>query len=154
MTALICVPLGLQTGFLRFTVPRLSALKMTGVLVACFLFPALAEELCFRVMPLAHASEQSALNIQILWGVLSLFAYVLYHPLNGATLYRRSLPTMTNPVFLFSTVTLGVACSISYWQSGSIWTAVAIHWTVVVTWLLLLGGYARLKFPQEGVENS
>jgi predicted Abi (CAAX) family protease len=118
------------------------------------LFPALAEELCFRAMPLAHASEPSAFNIQILWGVLSLFAYVLYHPLNGATLYRCSLPTMTHPVFLFSTGILGVACSISYWQSGSIWTAVAIHWTVVVAWLLLLGGYARLKFPQDGVENS
>jgi predicted Abi (CAAX) family protease len=35
---------------------------------------------------------------------------------------------------------LGFACAILRWRASSIWTAVALHWVVVVAWQGWFGG--------------
>jgi predicted Abi (CAAX) family protease len=45
---------------------------------------------------------------------------------------------------LFSALLLGLICTIAYWQSGSWWVPVAMHWLVVFVWLMFFGGYGQL----------
>jgi predicted Abi (CAAX) family protease len=74
-----------------------------------------------------------------------LTAFVVYYPLEGLTVYPAGLGTLTNPVFLLLAAVLGIVCTQAYFQSGSVWSAVIIHWLVVVVWLLLLRGYGKLN---------
>jgi len=97
------------------------------------------------VIPLPHITENVSINTCLIWVVLSLFAYVIVHPLNALTFYKRALPVFTRPVFLVSVSVLGIACTVSYLQSGSIWTAVIIHWSIVVSWLFIFKGYQELN---------
>jgi predicted Abi (CAAX) family protease len=80
------------------------------------------------------------------WGCLSLFLFVVYHPLNALSFFSRGIETFFNRIFLTLAALLGMLCSLTYLQSGSLWTPVVIHWLVVVVWLLLLGGYRKLYF--------
>jgi hypothetical protein len=57
----------------------------------------------------------------------------LARPAHGAADLRR-------PAFLAITAALGLACTISWRRSSSIWPAVALHWAVVVMWKGLAGG--------------
>ncbi len=70
--------------------------------------------------------------------------FIVYHPLNALSFFPRGLETFFNVIFLVLAALLGIVCSIAYIQSGSLWTAVGIHWFAVVVWLLLLGGYRKL----------
>jgi len=139
----IALPIGYLSGFLKVDV-QTSGPTITGVLIGCLLTPGLSEEVFFRVLILPHPSENASGLMLWFWGWASLVLYVVYHPLNALTFYPIGRSTFMNPVFLLLAAILGVACSIAYLQSGSIWPAVAVHWLVVTAWLLLLGGYRRL----------
>jgi predicted Abi (CAAX) family protease len=43
---------------------------------------------------------------------------------------------LADPRFLVQVTLLGLACSLAYLVSGSIWPPVLIHWLTVVVWLL------------------
>ena len=45
-----------------------------------------------------------------------------------------------DPWFLASVAAFGVASARLYWNTGSLWPPVALHWMVVVAWKALLGG--------------
>jgi predicted Abi (CAAX) family protease len=145
VTAIVCLTLGLQSGFLKISKPNLPIHKLISAAVVCFFFPGVAEELIFRVIPLPHITENVSINTCLIWVVLSLFADVIVHPINALTFYKRALPVFTRPVFLVSVSVLGIACTVSYLQSGSIWTAVIIHWSIVVSWLFVFKGYQSLN---------
>jgi predicted Abi (CAAX) family protease len=121
--------------------PRDRALKLAAGL---FLLPAVVEELVFRVLLLPQPSQTSDRATWLAWGTVSLVLFVLYHPLNALTLFPAARQLFMDPLFLLLAAGLGVVCSVAYWLSGSLWTPVAIHWIVVVVWLLFLGGYERL----------
>jgi predicted Abi (CAAX) family protease len=141
----ICLSIGFNTGFLKNNLQTLPITKSFSILVISFFFPALAEETFFRVIMLPSKSENVPINFLLIWGVISLLAYVLFHPLNSITLYKKSFPIFTNPTFLSLTSILGLACTLSYFQSASVWNGVLIHWSIVVSWLLLLDGYTKLN---------
>jgi predicted Abi (CAAX) family protease len=101
----------------------------------------------FRVLLLPQPGNVSLIT-QLLCGGISLAAFIVYHPLQGLTIYPAAMETFSNPVFLFLAGLLGIICTISYFQSGSLWSAVVIHWIVVIVWLLLLGGYEKLNPEQ------
>jgi predicted Abi (CAAX) family protease len=65
--------------------------------------------------------------------------FLLHHPLNALTFYQAGSPT-----FLILANLLGLACTLVYWLTGSLWPPVLIHWIVVVVWLGWLGGLERL----------
>ena len=153
ITAIVCLTLGLPSGFLKISKPNLPIHKLISAAVVCFFFPGVAEELIFRVIPLPHITENVSINTCLIWVVLSLFAYVIVHPLNALTFYKRALPVFTRPVFLVSVSVLGIACTVSYLQSGSIWTAVIIHWSIVVSWLFIFKGYQELN-PKKTLRSS
>jgi predicted Abi (CAAX) family protease len=40
---------------------------------------------------------------------------------------------------------LGLACSIAYWLTGSLWTITILHWLAMSAWILRLGGMHLLQ---------
>lgn len=140
---MIALPLGFKFNFIRFQ--PVTSLKLSGtILITCILTPAITEELFFRVLLIPHPSETPNFWIVGFWGLISLILFIIYHPLNAQTFYPPGLKVFFHPIFLTLAAILGIICSISYYQSGSIWTAAFIHWVIVVVWLLVLGGYGKL----------
>ncbi|MDJ0843806.1 CPBP family glutamic-type intramembrane protease [Crocosphaera sp.] len=141
---LIVLPIGFKTGFLQWKLTKFSAWKFWQVL-QLFIMPALIEELIFRVLLLPHPLK-TINNIQwLLWAILSLILFIVYHPLNAKFFYPPGKGLFSQPIFLFFAALLGIACTISYKITGSIWTSVIIHWLIVVVWLFLLGGKEKLN---------
>lgn len=141
---IIALPLGFQSKFLQFEVVHESWQLMIKIITISFFTPGVTEELFFRVLLLPRTTEQVSVSLFWLWGCISLVLFILYHPLNALTFFPRGIRTFFNPVFLVLAALLGFVCSLAYWQSGSFWIPVTIHWLIVVVWLLFLGGYSKL----------
>jgi predicted Abi (CAAX) family protease len=130
---IIALPIGFLWNFLQVDVIKASWQIIIGTIAISFVTPAVTEELFFRALLLPQAT-----------GCIGLAMFIVYHPLNALSFFPRGLETFFNVVFLVLAALLGIVCSLAYVQSGSLWTPVAIHWLVVVVWLLFLGGYTKL----------
>ncbi|WOD40937.1 type II CAAX prenyl endopeptidase Rce1 family protein [Nodosilinea sp. E11] len=142
---LVTVPVGLQSQFLSPTVASLSWADGLRLAARVLLVPALLEEGFWRVLLLPHPTERMSDRKRWRLGLPMLGLFVVMHPLNAMTLYPMAFATFTNPVFLLSAALLGLICTFMYWRSGSLWVVTAMHWLVVVVWLLFLGGYTSLR---------
>ncbi|MFB2967990.1 type II CAAX prenyl endopeptidase Rce1 family protein [Aerosakkonema sp. BLCC-F183] len=142
--ALISLPIGFKFGFLQIDIFKASWQKIVNIIAVSLLFPAISEELFFRVLLLPHPTENASKITLQLWVFVSLAAFVVYHPLNAISFFPAGVKTFFNPIFLSLAALLGGVCTVAYLQSGSLWVTVVIHWLVVVVWLLLLGGYRKL----------
>jgi predicted Abi (CAAX) family protease len=60
-----------------------------GVIAKCLLFPAITEEVFFRVLLLPHPTENALTVTLWFWGGISLVAFIVYHPLNALNLLSR-----------------------------------------------------------------
>jgi predicted Abi (CAAX) family protease len=107
-------------------------------------FPALQEELLFRALLLPSALEGVSPLALVPWVALSVGLFVAWHPLLAGTRRDPLRTLLKDPRFLVQVTLLGVACSLAYLVSGSIWPPVLIHWLAVVVWLL---GH-RLAWPE------
>lgn len=131
--AVLLAPIGFATGLLRYE-PRALVL-LPAVAVQIFFVPVLGEEAALRgALPSRAETPRALLPIAI-----STALFVLWHVVETAFLSRAAL-LFLRPEFLFSAGVLGLACAMLRWRSGSLWTAVAIHWVVVVIWQQWLGG--------------
>ena len=137
--AAIAAPLGVLSDFFRQGLPDWPAWKLILLPLVLLITPALGEEPFFRALPLPHPTERASRRHRLVGSALALVAFVLWHPLNGLWT-PRVWPVFTDPVFLALAALLGVACTLAYLASGSIWPQVLIHWITVVVWGLLLGG--------------
>ncbi len=142
---LIALPIGFQAKFLHIEVLTVPWKKTLAIIVSSLFMPAITEELFFRALLLPRTPENVSISVLLLWGCISLVLFVIYHPLNAVSFFPRGANTFFDFVFLLLAALLGLICSITYLQSGSLWTAVVIHWVTVVVWLLLLGGYKKLS---------
>lgn len=138
---LVAMVIGMPSQFLQWLPSDKNWLHIG---LKAFLAPALVEEIGFRVLILPHASEGASFRTWCFWGCVSLFLFVIYHPLNGLTFYKSGYVTFSNPVFLILATLLGLACVLAYKLTHSLWPPVVIHWVAVVIWLCCLGGGARL----------
>eukprot|EP00850_Spirogloea_muscicola_P007356 SM000037S13491 [mRNA] locus=s37:218558:220452:+ [translate_table: standard] len=114
-----------------------------GLFIKSFFVPCLLEESAFRVLPNPHAREPVSALRRALWGIASLVLYVLWHPLNAWLLTPIMRPIFYDPHFLVVTTLLGLACTILFFRTGSVWPPVFLHWATVTVWLTL-GGKAHL----------
>ena len=73
-----------------------------------------------------------------------MLVFAIYHPLNALTFFPTGRKIFVRPIFLSLAALLGIICVIVYWQSGSLWLSVILHWIVVAAWLAFLGGYNSL----------
>jgi predicted Abi (CAAX) family protease len=141
---LVAVPLGLLSHFLSPTLADVTWAESLRLAARVLLVPALLEEGFWRVLLLPHPTEIVSDRKRWGLGLPMLGLFVVMHPLNAMTLYPVAFATFTNPVFLLSAALLGLICTIAYWKSGSWWVVAAMHWLVVIVWLLFLGGYSAL----------
>lgn len=141
----IALPIGLATGFLQLNPWSASWLDRVLLMLRALITPALIEEFVFRVLLIPHPQEGVTGQSWTVWAVLSLFLFIIYHPLNAKTFFRDGFPTFFDPVFLALAGLLGLACTMAYAITGSLWAIAFIHWIVVVIWLLGLGGLQMLR---------
>jgi predicted Abi (CAAX) family protease len=92
-----------------------------------------------------HSIETATSPDIYFWAIISLIAFILYHPLNALTFYAAGKPTFIDWRFLTLAGLLGAVCSISYCTTGSIWPPVLIHWITVASWIKLFGGQKLLS---------
>ena len=143
--ALFMLVLGLTTGFLHWDLCRSNKI-IVRVMATSLITPAILEELFFRVILLPYPSGKIAPKLYFIESVFSLCLFVIYHPLNATTFFPQGRKTFFNPIFLILATALGVVCTLSYWQTGSLWLPVSIHWLSVVLWLLCFGGLNQLDY--------
>ncbi|MBP0020839.1 MAG: CPBP family intramembrane metalloprotease [Cyanobacteria bacterium SBLK] len=141
----IAIPLARFSGFIPSSFTPYRPLKQRWGLIYIFFFPAFFEELIFRVLLLPHPTERVATLTWGFWAIASLFGYIIYHPLNARTFYRAGNPTFFKPIFLILTGLLGLACTIAYFLTYSIWVIAIVHWLVVAVWLFTLDGKKLLQ---------
>lgn len=148
---LIVLPLGFKTDFLIWKLPNFSW-QYFWQLPQLLIMPAFIEELIFRVILLPHPLKNMDHLQGLFWIVLSLILFIVYHPLNAILFYPQGKGLFSNPIFLLFAGLLGIACTISYKITASLWPPVVIHWLIVVTWLLLLGGGDKLN--QKSIKDT
>ena len=143
--ALVALPWGWRGGLLRWEPVRSPAAIVSNGAIA-LVFPALVEEILFRVLPLPLPG--SAIDPLRFWGWIlgSLLVFIAAHPLNALIIFPDRKNTFFDPTFLTLAGLLGILCTAAYVQSGSLWPPVVLHWILVMVWLLLLGGAGRVGF--------
>jgi uncharacterized protein len=135
---LMIVPIGFSLHFLTWS-PRLEFWTVFGVSIGSLGMPGLTEELIFRGLLVPHPTEPLPPMMRRFWISASWALFFVYH------LNPWAPRLFWQPMFLLGMGLLGVACTVSYLQSRSVWTAVLIHWAIVVSWLLLFGGLAQFQ---------
>jgi predicted Abi (CAAX) family protease len=116
-------------------VPRDAADSALIALRALFV-PALGEELIFRAALVPGRAENKRVIAPIM---ISTALFTLWHAVE-TTFLPGSAATFLRLDFLTLAALLGLACAILRWRSNAIWTAVALHWLVVVAWQGWFGG--------------
>jgi predicted Abi (CAAX) family protease len=147
---LFTMALGLVTSFLQWN-PCTRLSTIVRIIITSLIAPACLEEILFRVWLLPDPGENISLITYIAWATLSLFLFVIYHPFNALTFFPQGRETFFDPVFLCLAAGLGIICTIAYYQTGSLWLPVLIHWLTVVIWLLCFDGLTKLKFIDEEI---
>jgi predicted Abi (CAAX) family protease len=137
--ASIAIPIGWNLNFLQFKASLHWSIVLRIFLVAV-LMPGLLEELVWRVVLIPHPTETIDPSLRWFWVSLSLILFIAYHPLNPWVKHD----TFKDPIFLVLAALLGIVCTLSYLESGSIWTPAFIHWAIVVIWLSFCGGYRKI----------
>ena len=112
--------------------PEPSTLAVLAAIL--FVAPALGEELLFRGLLIPRQRPGA------LWPVLSVVLFVLWHPLQAATIGPPWAGAFLDPLFLAAVAVLGAALARIYAATGSLWPCVLAHWLVVLVWKALLGG--------------
>ena len=135
--------LGWRTGFLSWKPQPVTT--VVRVTIASLFAPAILEELFFRVVLLPYPSDVS-FKSYLLRSALSLLLFIIYHPLNALTFFPQGKQVFFDRIFLILAASLGIVCTVTYWQTGSIWLPVLIHWVTVAVWLSYLGGLNKLNY--------
>lgn len=134
----IFLPFGVSVGFLKFQL-ELNPGQWLNVGFKSFLMPGLSEELMFRTFLIPHPTEPMPPLVRQQWIFGSWALFMLAHLMPWTPRFSHEMP------FLLGAGLLGIVCTLSYLQSRSLWTAVFIHWAIVVQWLLVWGGLEKFR---------
>lgn len=105
------------------------------IALIALIVPAFAEEVIFRGAMLSAPSEKPS-GVRC---VLSILAFVAWHPLQVLWFGDAWAATVLNPWFLIAVAALGIAATRVYLATASLWPCVLMHWIVVVAWKTLGG---------------
>lgn len=141
--SVIALPYGWKFGFLDIQIWSASWIDKCLLTLRCLFLPAILEELLFRVFLLPNPSKISNWLGVVMGAIVSLFLFILYHPLNAKIFFKAGIPTFYNRVFLVLAAFLGIICTVAYTLTGSLFAIVLIHWVVVVVWLIVFGGIKK-----------
>ena len=121
------------TGLARLQSPPAATTAAT-LAATLFVMPALLEELLFRGLIIPREGPKAT------WIALSVFLFVLWHPLQVVTFGPPWAGSFLNPAFLVLVAILGLALARIYAVTRSLWPSVAVHWLVVFGWKAVFGG--------------
>lgn len=138
----IALPLGFATGLLKWQ-PVTSVYLALKISATSLIAPALPEEIVFRVL-LFPLPTQDLEELPVVSAIASILVFVIYHPVNALCFFPQGRWLFCKPIFLLLAGLLGLVCTVSYWQSASLWLPVGIHWLAVTVWLTAFGGYSLL----------
>ncbi len=127
-------PLAFASGLLHWAPRNLEQIALIGA--SALFVPALAEEAVFRGALTPSREETSR---PVLAMAFSTVLFVLWHVLETLWL-PGARAVFLRADFLVFAGSVGAACAILRWRSGSLWTAVVLHWSVVLVWQGWLGG--------------
>jgi predicted Abi (CAAX) family protease len=149
----LALGLGFATGFLSLPWSWPPIAEVLPRAAGLLLMPALVEELLFRVCLIPHPIEGFPWRSQVGWVALSLSLFVAYHPVAARLWYPQARPLFDRPQFLLQATLLGLACSLAFVATGSLWPPVLIHWLAVLIWLEPLRGRERFGLAQAAPSN-
>ena len=120
-------------GLVRLQSPP-EARAIAGLATILFITPTLGEELLFRGMLIPRAAPSPRAIL------ISAFLFVLWHPLQAATIGPPWAKAFLDPWFLAAAAVLGLALGRIYAATRSLWPCVVAHWLVVFGWKAFLDG--------------
>jgi len=138
--AVLALVINKRSQLFAFQRAKLSPFKTFLIIFIAIITPSLLEESLYRALLIPRVSEALLLPQQLSWMAVSLFLYVVSHPLIAWLFWPWSRTIFYRASFLMIVFILGLACSLLYYVSQSIWPAVMIHWFTIVSWKLFLGG--------------
>lgn len=150
----VALGLGVASGFLNLPWQWPPLAEVLPRLARLLLMPALVEELLFRVLLIPHPIEGFPWQPLLAWNALSLGLFVLYHPVAARLWYPQARDLFDDPRFLLQATLLGVACSLAYGFTGSLWPPVLIHWLAVVIWLEPFRGRELLDLAAQSAGSN
>ena len=150
----LALALGVASGFLSLPMQWPPLAEALPRLAKLLLLPALVEELLFRVLLIPHPIEGFPWQPLLAWNALSLGLFVLYHPVAARLWYPQARALFDDPRFLFQATLLGVACSLAYGFTGSLWPPVLIHWLALVIWLEPFRGREQLGLAAQAAGSN
>ncbi len=149
----IALLLGFSQNFLHWNPWQAPWHRQLATCLRLLIMPALLQEYIFRVLLIPYPKNWIPAGIWWAWAWLALGLFVSFQ-LGYARFVRRfpwgvlritsltwneSPSILPNPHISLITI-LGVACTITYRLTGSLWTITLVHWVFISVWWLLLGG--------------
>ncbi|MEO1323289.1 MAG: CPBP family glutamic-type intramembrane protease [Pseudomonadota bacterium] len=134
--AAIAIPLGTMLGTLHWA-PDLTSKETLRVALIALILPALLEEVVFRG-PLIWWRERRD-RVPLFMIILSLIAFIAWHPINALTFMPQAAETFLDWRFLLVAGLFGLAATVMTLRSRSLWPAIVCHWVMVVAWKGLFG---------------
>lgn len=145
--AAIALPTGLATGFLKFEAMRDTPGQFIVFAAIAFVVPSLLEETLYRGLLLPHPLEEASFTSTAWQTILSVTLFVVGHPL--VAIWVPSAQEMFfDPRFLALTFVFGIASSLAYLRTGSIWPSVLMHWGLILAWKVRFGGWIMAFGPK------
>ena len=129
--AILIAFLASMGGFLHWQPDPSRLWRLPMILV----IPAFSEELVFRGL----VPTQGEGRHPWLWIAAATIAFTAWHAAEAVT-FLPGAGLFLQPVFLACAATLGLACAVMRYRTGSLWPAVAFHGLVVWLWQGLMGG--------------
>jgi predicted Abi (CAAX) family protease len=136
----VALPLGFCAGFFTIQVLKTDIWIMIALPVSLFFLPSLFEEVVFRGFLLPHKARAVSTIHLLFYAAFSIALFIAWHPINAMTINHPAYVMFTNPVFLSLAALMGIACTITYLRTGSLWVPIAIHWLTVLAWVFFLSG--------------
>lgn len=140
----IAFPLGVSRGLFAWEPWQAPWYRQLGWLLRLFFIPALLQEYIFRVLLLPYPRGWVPAWSWWSWAWLSLGLFVGFQVLYARFVRRSRYLLFGKPLILILYTLLGLACTIAYWLTASLWTITVIHWAAMSVWILLLGGRRQL----------
>lgn len=140
----IALGIGFSQGILQWHPWAAPWYRQVGAALRLAIVPALVQEYIFRVLLIPYPKSWIPVWYWWAWGLLSVVLFVGWQWVHAKYLQRSRLALIANPPCLLLTTLLGLACTLTYWLTGSLWTITLIHWVFVAAWWLLLGGKQQM----------
>jgi predicted Abi (CAAX) family protease len=136
----IALFIGFTQGILQWHPWQAPWYRQLGMALRLLIVPALVQEYIFRVLLIPYPKDWIPAWHWWAWAVLALGLFVGWQWLYARFVRRSRFPIITHPMCLTLITILGLACTLTYRLTGSLWTITLIHWAFVTAWWMLLGG--------------